>query len=132
MDKIVKRIIATKTAPEPIGPYSQAVVADKTVYVSGCLGVSLETGKLVDGGAKEQAETALTHLKNVLRASGSNMNNVVKTTVFLQDFNDFPTVNQVYKEAFVRNFPARSCVQVAKLPMGALVEIEAIAVAGEN
>ena len=98
MDKIVKRIIATKTAPEPIGPYSQAVVADKTVYVSGCIGVSLETGKLVDGGAKEQAEAALNHLKNVLRASGSNLNNVVKTTVFLQDFTDFPTVNEVYKD----------------------------------
>lgn len=77
---------------------SQAVVADKTVYVSGCIGVSLETGKLVNGGAKEQAEAALAHLKNVLRASGSNLNNVVKTTVFLQDFNDFPTVNEVYKE----------------------------------
>lgn len=66
--------------------------------MSGCVGVSLETGKLVAGGAKEQAEAALTHLKNVLRASGSNLNNVVKTTVFLQDFNDFPTVNEVYKE----------------------------------
>ncbi|XP_031617856.1 rutC family protein UK114 [Contarinia nasturtii] len=132
MDKIIKRIIATKTAPEPIGPYSQAVVADKNVYVSGVIGVNLETGALVDGGAKEQAAAALVHLKNVLRASGSNLNNVVKTTVFLQDFNDFPVVNAVYKDVFVRNFPARSCVQVAKLPLGALVEIEAIAFLGEN
>lgn len=78
--------------------HSQAVVVERNVYVSGCLGINLETGKLVDGGVKQQAETALTHLKNILRASGSTMNNVVKTTVFLQDFNDFPIVNEIYKE----------------------------------
>lgn len=76
---------------------SQAVVAEKTVYVSGCLGTSLESGQLVSG-AKGQAELALTHLKNVLRASGSSLNNVVKTTVYLQDFNDFSTVNEVYRD----------------------------------
>lgn len=80
------------------GNKSQAVVADKTVYVSGCLGTSLETGKLVGDGAREQAEAALGHLKNVLRASGSTLNNVVKTTVYLQDFNDFASVNEIYKE----------------------------------
>lgn len=82
---------------------SQAVVADKNVYVSGCLGINMETGSLVAGGAKEQAEAALGHLKNVLRASGSNVNNVVKTTVFLQDFSDFASVNEAYKEGIKLN-----------------------------
>lgn len=119
------------------------------------MGTSLETGQLVSG-AKGQAELALTHLKNILRASGSSLNNVVKTTVYLQDFNDFSTVNEVYRDGmfpiltsyitknktksfpffsqilvFVRNFPARTCIQVAKLPLGALVEIEAIALLQE-
>lgn len=77
---------------------SQAVVVDKQVFVSGCVGTDLQTGILVPGGAKEQAEAALNHLKNVLRASGSSLNNVVKTTVFIQDFNDFSSINEVYKE----------------------------------
>lgn len=83
---------------------SQAVVADKTIYVSGCLGVSLESGQLVPGGAKEQTEAALVHLKNILRAANSNLNNVVKTTVFIQDFNDFAVINEAYKNGLSWEF----------------------------
>lgn len=117
MSKIIKKIISTKTAPQPVAPYryllnhglqlsleykknlffSQAVVADRTVYVSGCLGLNMDTGKVNTGGAAIEAELALTHLKNVLLASGSNLDNVVKTTVFLQNFDDFQSVNDVYK-----------------------------------
>lgn len=132
-------------------------MADRTVYVSGCLGLSMETGKVSPGGAVAEAELALTHLKNILLASGSRLENVVKTTVFLQNFDDYPGVNDVYKQGntfdlqiatgkidfkkkkkifvfysvFVRNFPARTCIQVAKLPLNALVEIEAIALVGD-
>lgn len=76
---------------------SQATVCDKTIYVSGCIGVGIETGQLVGGGAKEQTEAALNHLKNILRAAGSNLNSVLKTTVYIQDFNDFAVINEAYK-----------------------------------
>lgn len=76
---------------------SQATVSDRTIYVSGCIGVGLESGQLVAGGAKEQTDAALNHLKNILRAAGSNLNNVLKTTVYIQDFEDFSTINEAYK-----------------------------------
>lgn len=79
---------------------SQAVVADKTIYASGCIGVSLETGQLVSDDAAKQTEAALNHLKNILRAAGSNLNNVLKTTVYIQDFNDFATINEAYKNGW--------------------------------
>lgn len=84
--------------------WSQAVVADNTVYTSGCLGISLETGKLVSGGAAAETELALTHLKNILLASGSSLSNVVKVTLFIQDFKDFQSINEVYKKGIYKAF----------------------------
>lgn len=123
----MKEIIKASNAPAAIGPYSHAVAMDGIVFTSGQLGMDPETGKLVEGGVAAQAEQALVNLENVLKAAGADMDTVVKTTVFVQDLGDFATVNGIYNEHFKADFPARSCVQVAKLPAGALVEIEAIA-----
>ncbi|MBR0026357.1 MAG: RidA family protein [Clostridia bacterium] len=123
----MKEIIKASNAPAAIGPYSHAVAMDGIVFTSGQLGMDPATGKLVEGGVAAQAEQALKNLENVLKAAGADMDTVVKTTVFVQDLGDFATVNGIYNEHFKADFPARSCVQVAKLPAGALVEIEAIA-----
>jgi len=123
----MKEIIKASNAPAAIGPYSHAVAMDGIVFTSGQLGMDPATGKLVEGGVAAQAEQALVNLENVLKAAGADMDTVVKTTVFVQDLGDFATVNGIYNEHFKADFPARSCVQVAKLPAGALVEIEAIA-----
>ena len=123
----MKEIIKASNAPAAIGPYSHAVAMDGIVFTSGQLGMDPATGKLVKGGVAAQAEQALKNLENVLKAAGADMDTVVKTTVFVQDLGDFATVNGIYNEHFKADFPARSCVQVAKLPAGALVEIEAIA-----
>lgn len=130
MSTIVRKLISTANAAKPVAPYNQAVVADRTVYVSGCLGLDKETMKLVPGGATEQTEKALQNLVAVLRAADSDIDQVVKNTIFVKDLNDFAAINEVYKRVFSKDFPARSCVQVAKLPMDALVEIECIAVTG--
>ncbi|GJQ88051.1 hypothetical protein Trydic_g12973 [Trypoxylus dichotomus] len=122
-----KRIINTSNAPQAVGPYNQAIVFDKTVYVSGCLGLNKDTMKLVEGGVKAETKQALTSLGHILQAAGSSYANVLKTTVYLGNIDDFAAVNEVYKEFFAKDFPARSCFQVAKLPLGARVEIEAIA-----
>ena len=121
-----KQVVKTDRAPLPIGPYSQAVKQGNLVFVSGQLGMNLETKKL-GGTVKEQAALSLTHLKTILEASGSSMDCVLKTTIFLGDINDFPVVNEVYASFFTEEPPARSTVQVARLPLGALVEIEAVA-----
>ena len=123
----MKEIIKASNAPAAIGPYSHAVAMEGIVFTSGQLGMDPATGKLVEGGVAAQAEQALVNLENVLKAAGADMDTVVKTTVFVQDLGDFATVNGIYNEHFKADFPARSCVQVAKLPAGALVEIEAIA-----
>ena len=123
----MKEIIKASNAPAAIGPYSHAVAMDGIVFTSGQLGMDPATGKLVEGGVAAQAEQALKNLENVLKAADADMDTVVKTTVFVQDLGDFATVNGIYNEHFKADFPARSCVQVAKLPAGALVEIEAIA-----
>ncbi|MBQ3108945.1 MAG: RidA family protein [Clostridia bacterium] len=123
----MKEIIKASNAPAAIGPYSHAVAMDGIVFTSGQLGMDPATGKLVEGGVAAQAEQALKNLENVLKAAGADMDTVVKTTGFVQDLGDFATVNGIYNEHFKADFPARSCVQVAKLPAGALVEIEAIA-----
>ena len=123
----MKEIIKASNAPAAIGPYSHAVAMDGIVFTSGQLGMDPATGKLVEGGVAAQAEQALKNLENVLKAAGADMDTVVNTTVFVQDLGDFATVNGIYNEHFKADFPARSCVQVAKLPAGALVEIEAIA-----
>lgn len=123
----MKEIINAANAPAAIGPYSHAVAMGNVVFTSGQLGMDSATGKLVEGGVAAQAEQALVNLESVLKAAGSCMENVVKTTVFVQDLADFAVVNGIYNEHFKSDFPARSCVQVAKLPAGALVEIEAVA-----
>ncbi|MCI6028754.1 MAG: RidA family protein [Clostridiales bacterium] len=123
----MKEIIVAENAPAAIGPYSHAVVINDMVFTSGQLGLIPETGKLPEG-VEAQTEQALINLRNVLKASGTDMEHVVKTTVFVQDLADFAKVNAIYAKFFATNPPARSCVQVAKLPAGGLVEIEAVAV----
>ncbi|XP_013861084.1 ribonuclease UK114 [Austrofundulus limnaeus] len=125
-----KKIVNTASAPAAIGPYSQAVVVNGTVYISGQLGMDVASGQLVDGGVQAQTRQALLNMGEILKAAGCNFNNVVKTTVLLKDINDFNTVNEVYKTFFSSNFPARAAYQVAALPRGGLVEIEAVAVLG--
>ena len=123
-----RKIVATEKAPQAIGPYSQAVVAGEMVFTSGQLGMNPETTELVGESAVEQAHQACKNLIAVLETAGSDISHVIKTTVFLEDINDFVPVNEVYAQYFTQPFPARSAVQVAKLPKSAKVEIEAIAI----
>ena len=122
-----KKIISTDRAPKAIGPYSQAIRLEEIVITSGQLGLDPATMELVSGGIEEQTRQVLTNLRHVLEASGSGLNYVVKTLVFLKDMNDFPKMNAIYAEFFPDNPPARSTVGVAALPKGGLVEIEAVA-----
>jgi len=124
---MAKNIIATKNAPGAIGPYSQGIRANGFVFASGQIGLDPATGDFVKGGIAEQSRQVLLNVKNVLEAAGSGLDKVVKTTVFLKDINDFAAMNAVYSEFFKTDCPARSAVQVAALPKGALVEIEVIA-----
>jgi len=124
----MKKIINTERAPEPIGPYNQAVKSGHLLYTSGQIPIDPTTGEMVPGGIREQAIQVLENLKAVLEAAGSTVDDTIKTTVFLADMADFPELNTIYAEYFGEdNAPARSTVQVAALPKGALVEIEAIA-----
>lgn len=126
----MKKVIFTEKAPAALGPYSQAIEAGGLVFASGQIGVNPATGEAPDG-VEAQAEQALTNLKAVLEAAGTSLDNVVKTTVFIQNMDDFGTINGIYAKYFPENCPARSCVEVAKLPKGLLVEVEAIAVSGK-
>ena len=117
--------IYTKNAPEPVGPYSQAIMFNDTLYCSGQIGIDPKTGSLKEG-IKEQTLQVMQNIGEVLKASGLDFSNVVKTTCFLDDMNDFATFNEIYAKYFISS-PARSCVQ-AKLPKGALVEVEILAV----
>ncbi|CAG6016044.1 unnamed protein product [Menidia menidia] len=130
MASLARRIISTAKAPAAIGPYSQAVVVDRTMYVSGQLGMDPATGQLVEGGVQTQTQQALVNMGEILKAAGCGYNNVVKTTVPLADINDFAKVNDVYKQFFTTNFPARAAYQAVALPRDGLVEIEAVAVLG--
>lgn len=121
-----KKIIATENAPGAIGPYSQAVQIGELVYTSGQLPVNPITG-LVPNDVKEQTKQSLENIKAILEAAGTSMDKVVKSTVFIKDMNDFGEVNEVYGQFFVAPFPARSCVEVARLPKDVKVEIEVIA-----
>ena len=124
----MKTQIVSMNAPAAIGPYSQAIRIDETVYVSGQLPVNPATGAFPEGGIKEQTKQSLENVKNILNEVGMGPSNVVKTTVFIQNMSDFSDMNEVYATFFEGCvFPARSCVEVAKLPKGALVEIEVIA-----
>ncbi|HBX70482.1 MAG TPA: hypothetical protein DEH25_14155 [Chloroflexi bacterium] len=126
-----KQVVVAENAPKAIGPYSAGVKIGNFVYTAGQLGIDPQAGGFVDGGIEAQTRQALKNLRAVLEAAGSSLENVVKTTVFLRDLNDFAAMNGVYAEFFTENFPARSAVQVARLPLDAAVEIEAVAVIGE-
>ncbi|MBS1253971.1 MAG: 2-iminobutanoate/2-iminopropanoate deaminase [Anaerolineales bacterium] len=122
-----REVILTEEAPAPVGPYSQAIRVDSSVFVAGQVGMDPATGELADG-IDAQTRQALQNLAAVLGAAGGSLNNVVKTTVFLADLDHFTQMNEVYAEFFPGDPPARSAVQVARLPLDALVEIEAIGI----
>ncbi|MEW6397917.1 MAG: Rid family detoxifying hydrolase [Bacillota bacterium] len=124
----VRKVVATKEAPVPVGPYSQAVITADKVFTAGQLGIDPATGKLVGEGVEEQTRQTLRNLQAVLTAAGTSLENTVKVTVFLTDMAAFPLMNRVYAEFFPKDPPARTCIGVAALPMGAAAEIEAVAV----
>lgn len=123
----MKNVISTDKAPMAIGPYSQAIEVNGMVYTSGVIPINPATGDLVTGDAKTQAEQAISNLKNLLEAAGTSMENVIKTVVFIKNMDDFGDINEVYAKYFQAPYPARSCVEVARLPKDVAIEIEAIA-----
>ena len=122
-----KKVVATKDAPQPIGPYSQAIKAGGFVFASGQIALDPATGKLIEGDIKAQTERVLKNLTAVLAAAGSSMDRVVRTTVFLKNISDFPAMNEVYGQFFKNEPPSRSTVQVAALPKDSLLEIDVVA-----
>lgn len=122
-----KEIITTIKAPAAIGPYSQGIKQNQMIFTSGQLPINSKTGQIPEG-IEAQAKQSLENVKAVLEAGGSSMENVIKVLIFLKDMNDFTKMNDVYAKFFTKAFPARSCVQVARLPKDALIEIEAIAI----
>ncbi len=122
-----KKIIATNKAPPAIGPYSQAIKIDNFLYTSGQISLDAETMEMVTGSIEIETEKVLQNLEAILMKDGLNLTHVIKTTVYLSDLGDFSKMNQVYEKFFTDNRPARACVQVAALPKGAKVEIDAIA-----
>ena len=122
----MKECFLTQNGPRAIGPYSTATISGGTVYLSGVLGIVPETGKLAEGGVEAQAHQVLVNMRAILSELGCMMDDVLKTTVFMKDLSSFAAFNQVYAEYFPANCPARSCVEVSRLPMDALVEVEAI------
>lgn len=123
----MKKVVYSEKAPAAIGPYSQAIKTEKTIYVSGQLPVDPATGAFPSDDIKDQTKQSLTNIKNILESEGYSMANVVKTTVLLADINDFAAMNEVYATFFEGDFPARSAFQVVAVPKGAKLEIEAIA-----
>lgn len=124
----MRNSIHTPLAPEAIGPYSQAIEVNGFVFASGQIPIDPQTGKLVEGDIQAQTRQALANAGNILKAAGTDLGHVVKTTVYLDNMDDFSAMNKVYAEFFKEPFPARSAVAVAQLPKGALVEIEVMAV----
>ena len=123
----MKKVISTSKAPAAIGPYSQAIQVGNLVYTSGQIPIDPATGMFVEGGIKEQTRQSLLNVREILEEAGLTMKDVVKTTVFMADMNDFADMNAVYAEFFSEPYPARSAVAVKTLPKGALVEIEVVA-----
>lgn len=123
---MAREVVFTDKAPKAVGPYVQAVKSNGMVYVSGQLGIDVAAGGLAEG-VEAQAHCSMKNLGEILKAAGSDYKNVVKTTIFLTDMNDFAAVNKIYESYFGGDFPARSCIQVAKLPLGGLVEVECVA-----
>lgn len=124
----MKKIINSPKAPKAIGPYSQAIEVNGTLYISGQLPIDATTGKFVEGGIKEQTEQVLKNVGYILEEAGLTFDNVVKSTCLLSDIADFAAMNEIYGKYYTQNFPARAAFAVKSLPMGALVEIETIAV----
>lgn len=122
----MKKVIRTDKAPAAIGPYSQAIEVNGMVYTSGIIPVVPETGDIPEGSVA-QAKQALTNLSNLLAAAGTSMDQVIKTTVFIKEMDDFGAINEVYQTFFTSDYPARSCVEVARLPKDVMLEIEAVA-----
>ncbi len=118
----------TEKGPKAVGPYSTAVESSGTVYLSGMLGIDPKAGKLAEGGITSQAAQMFENIRTVLSEMGLTLANVVKTTLYLTDMNDFAPVNTLYGEAFGKDFPARTCIQVSKLPLGAVIEMECVAI----
>jgi 2-iminobutanoate/2-iminopropanoate deaminase len=124
----MRDVILTDRGPKPIGPFSQAIRTNGFLYVSGQVALDPKTGEMTGADIRQQTERVLENVKGILEAAGSNMNHVVKTTVFLKDMNEFAAMNEVYAKYFTQAPPARTTVQVARLPKDALVEIEGVAV----
>ena len=131
-DTAERRVVKLPGAPPSSAPISPAIVAGNFVFTSGQIGIDPKTGQMVEGGTAEQAEQVLLNLTAVLEAAGSSISHVLKATVFLADMNDYAAMNEVYRRHFKQDFPARSAVQVAKLPANARIEIEAVAVLKKN
>jgi 2-iminobutanoate/2-iminopropanoate deaminase len=123
----MRDIVTTDRGPKPIGPYSQAVKANGFLYLSGQVALDPKTNEMTGADIRQQTERVLENIKGIVEAAGSNLHHVIKTTVFLKDMNEFPQMNEVYARYFSAAPPARSTVQVARLPKDALVEIEVIA-----
>lgn len=123
-----KEIINTEKAPAALGPYSQAIKAGNTIYVSGQIPLIPETMEIISDDVQEQTKQSLENVKTVLEAAGATLNDVVKASVFIKDMNDFTKINEIYATYFTENKPARACVEVARLPKDVKVEIEVIAV----
>ena len=126
-----KKVVRTDRAPEPIGPYSQAVIAGGCVFCSGQIALDTVTGALLAGDIRQETAKVMENLGGVLESAGCSFKNVVKTTIYLKDMNDFPAINEVYGSFFSDDPPARATVQVARLPKDANVEIDCIAVKSE-
>jgi 2-iminobutanoate/2-iminopropanoate deaminase len=123
----MKNVVITDRGPKPIGPYSQAIKANGFIFLAGQVALDPKTGELVGSDIRQQTERALENIKGILEAAGVNLHHVIKTTVFLKDMNDFAGMNEIYGRYFTAAPPARSTVQVSRLPKDALVEIEVIA-----
>ena len=128
----MKRIINTEKAPKAIGPYSQAVEINSMLFISGQIPIDPATGEFITGGITEQTEQVMKNIGNLLSSAGYGFTDVVKSTCMLSDISDFKAMNEVYTKYYQKNCPARSTFQVSALPMGALVEIETIAVKTDN
>ncbi len=124
----MKKIVSTDKAPKAIGPYSQAIEVNGTLYISGQVPIDPAIGKLVEGGIKEQTEQVMKNIGAILNAAGLNYSNVVKSTCLLSDMDNFAAMNEVYSRYYTSEMPARAAYGVVKLPLGALIEIETIAV----
>lgn len=125
-----RKIIRTSAAPEPIGPYSQAIEAQGFIFTSGQIAIDPQSGSLIQGSVTDQAHLVFKNLQAVLQEAGSSLDAVIKTTIFLKDMNDFAAVNDVYASYFGKGLPARSTVEVSRLPKDVLVEVDCIAVKG--